>query len=98
MKKNRKNPLIIALIVIGIIVVIPALFAALGYGIQFLWNNTISAIFHTETISFWQAIMILILSKVLFSNEYNVKVLKNRYSKHKKINDNIIEEEEFLDD
>ena len=37
-----------------------------GWIVQLLWNATISEIFRVADISYWQAIMLLILCKILF--------------------------------
>ncbi len=37
-----------------------------GWVVQLIWNATISEIFNTSEITYWQGIMILILSKILF--------------------------------
>ena len=37
-----------------------------GYGVMFLWNSILSAVLGISTITFWQAIGILVLSKILF--------------------------------
>ena len=43
-----------------------------GWAIQLLWNSTITVIFDSNPISYWQGIMILLLFKILFSSHYNV--------------------------
>jgi hypothetical protein len=37
-----------------------------GTGVMLLWNNLLPALFGIGTITFWQAIGILVLSKILF--------------------------------
>ncbi len=47
-------------------VTIVALFAFLfGKLVQFLWNSTITDIFNLQEISYWQAVGILLLSRIL---------------------------------
>ena len=61
-----------------------ALFFIVGFIVQLLWNATISVIFDVQNIGYWQAIMILILSKILFSShhafhkKHKTKVIKHR--------------------
>jgi len=43
-----------------------------GWAVQLLWNSTITVIFDSNPISYWQGIMILLLFKILFSSHYNV--------------------------
>ncbi len=38
----------------------------LGIFVQFLWNSTITAMFETVPITFWQAVGVFILAKLLF--------------------------------
>ncbi len=42
------------------------LFVLFGWLVQFLWNATIASMFSLTDISFWQAIGLLILAKILF--------------------------------
>ena len=44
----------------------------LGWIIQLLWNATITPIFGSNAISYWQGVMLLVLFKILFSSHYNV--------------------------
>ncbi len=44
-----------------------------GWIVQLLWNATISEIFSVQAITFWQAFMLIILCKILFSSHYNIK-------------------------
>jgi len=37
-----------------------------GWVIQLLWNATITEIFHSQPITYWQGVMLLILSKLFF--------------------------------
>jgi hypothetical protein len=60
MKRHR------ALKMIGIGIVVVALFFVLGYVVMALWNGLMPAIFGLHTITYWQAYGLLILSKILF--------------------------------
>jgi hypothetical protein len=70
-----------------------------GWVIQLLWNATITEIFVSKPISYWQGVMILILFKILFG----AKVSSHHHPKHKRIirkfhcqpEDNIQEEKEI---
>lgn len=52
----------IALAVVGI----PAFAALIGFVVMSLWNWLMPALFGLTTINFWQALGLLILSKILF--------------------------------
>ena len=43
-----------------------------GWAVQLLWNATITPIFSSTPITYWQGIMLLLLFKILFSSHYNV--------------------------
>ena len=52
--------------IIGFIVLAVAVTALLGYVVMSLWNCVLVAVLHVSLITFWQALGILILSKILF--------------------------------
>lgn len=60
MKKRwiKKIPLVIALVTLGVFVFSGA--------VMLLWNGILPAVFHVGAITFWQAMGILLLSKLLF--------------------------------
>ena len=60
MKKHR------ALKMIGIGIIVIALFFALGFVVMALWNWLMPPIFGLRPITYWQAYGLLILSKILF--------------------------------
>ncbi len=49
-----------------IIVLVPVFVFVFGFVVMTLWNYTMPAIFGITTITFWQAIALTILSKILF--------------------------------
>jgi hypothetical protein len=49
------------------ILLAPVFFAVIGALVMLLWNAILPAVIHVGTINFWQALGILILSKILFS-------------------------------
>jgi len=55
-----------------------------GWIVQLLWNATITPIFSTNPVSYWQAVMVLILSKILFSSHYKVHKEKHKEWCHPK--------------
>ena len=60
MKKNRKaKGLLIVLAVVAMFFLISAI-------VMFLWNGILPAVIGVKTITFWQAMGILVLSKILF--------------------------------
>lgn len=52
--------------IIGCIIIALAVGALLGYVVMALWNNVLAEVLHVPFVSFWQAIGLLILSKILF--------------------------------
>ena len=54
----RKVPVIIGLVTLGVFV-----FSGV---VMLLWNNILPAVLHVGMITFWQAMGILVLSKLLF--------------------------------
>lgn len=62
----------------------------LGVLVQYLWNNTISEIFSISTISYWQAVGILFLCKLLFGGfchskgKQKMHAMKEKFHKKRK--------------
>ena len=54
----RKIPVIIGIAALGIIV--------FGGAVMLLWNGILTTVLHMSAITFWQAIGILLLAKILF--------------------------------
>jgi hypothetical protein len=52
--------------IIGFIVLAFAMTALLSYVVMLLWNNILTAVVHVTVIDFWQALGLLVLSKILF--------------------------------
>ncbi|MCD4796599.1 MAG: hypothetical protein K8R49_05460 [Candidatus Cloacimonetes bacterium] len=74
-----KHKQLIPLFIIGGI----GLVFLLGWVVQLLWNATVSEIFDVKTITYWQALMIIILCKILFGSHYNVqKHTRPRFVEH----------------
>jgi hypothetical protein len=48
------------------LVLVPALIAGLSWVVMSLWNALIPVLFHGPVVSFWQAVGLLVLSKILF--------------------------------
>lgn len=61
-RKNCKRPPKFVFVLI-------ALAAIFGFGavVMLLWNAILPAVLHVSTVTYWQALGILILSKILFS-------------------------------
>jgi Ca2+/H+ antiporter, TMEM165/GDT1 family len=55
---GRKLLFIIPLAILGI--------GVFGGVVMLLWNNVLAVVLHISTVSFWQALGILVLSKILF--------------------------------
>ena len=54
--------------IIGFTILAIAAAALLGYIVMSLWNNILVEVLHVSVISFWQALGILVLSKILFGS------------------------------
>lgn len=52
--------------IIGFIILAIVATTLLGYIVMSLWNNILVAVLNVTVISFWQALGILVLSKILF--------------------------------
>jgi hypothetical protein len=52
--------------IVGIAICVIAVGAVLGYVVMSLWNNVLVSTVNVSTITFWQAIGLLVLSKILF--------------------------------
>ena len=52
--------------IIGFIILAIAAVALLGYVVMTLWNHVLVAVLNVSLISFWQAVGLLVLSKILF--------------------------------
>ncbi|MBN1596276.1 hypothetical protein JW933_10150 [candidate division FCPU426 bacterium] len=59
-------PRVIAAVIGGISLAV-VLALGLGWVIMFLWNNTLTVIFHISPITYWQAVGLFILAKLFFS-------------------------------
>ncbi|MGA2096418.1 MAG: hypothetical protein ABSH39_08985 [Candidatus Acidiferrum sp.] len=65
------------------VVLIPAFLALFGGVTMWLWNWLMPTIFRLPTISFWQAIGILILSHILFKGNHFGKSGRRHWKKEK---------------
>ena len=88
MCKKAKHKKLIPLFILGGI----GLVFLGGWIVQLLWNATISEIFSVQAITYWQALMLIILCKILFGSHYNVKkhprprfVEQHLYKKEKQV-------------
>lgn len=72
MKPMNKAGVIVGLIVLGICAA-TAFVSLAGLAVQRIWNATITEIFGTSPISWWQALLLLVLCKILFSSEVRVE-------------------------
>jgi Ca2+/H+ antiporter, TMEM165/GDT1 family len=67
---------------IGLIIVLVPLFVfVFGFVVMTLWNYTLPALFGISTITFWQAIAITILSKILFGGFHGGKGHKQSHNR-----------------
>ncbi|MEQ6124739.1 hypothetical protein AAON49_11090 [Pseudotenacibaculum sp. MALMAid0570] len=65
-KLRSKNPAVIVGTILLIIILAVTFFVLFGYVIMYLWNWLMPSIFGLTTITFWQAIGLCLLSKILF--------------------------------
>lgn len=76
------------------------LFFFIGWITQSIWNATITEIFDSNPISYWQAILLIILFKILTGHNYSLhqkktdKSAKNLNSKHVRF----FHKDTFIDD
>jgi len=54
--------------IILFILLVPIAILVFGEILMLLWNNVLSPVLHVSTITFWQGLGILVLSKILFGN------------------------------
>jgi Ca2+/H+ antiporter, TMEM165/GDT1 family len=52
--------------IIGFVLIGAALVLALGFVVMYLWNAILPSVLGVKTISFWQAMGIFVLAKILF--------------------------------
>jgi hypothetical protein len=64
LKKKRERLLIVRAVKIAFFAIIAV--TVVGFGVMFLWNALMPALFELRAINFWQALGLLILSKLLF--------------------------------
>jgi len=60
---NRVVKIILLIVVIG-----PLAILVFGGVVMLLWNNVLAEVLHISTVTFWQALGILVLSKILFGS------------------------------
>ena len=63
---RSKNPAIVVLWVLFFAILIVAFIALFGFVFQYLWNWLMPEIFGLITITYWQAVGLIILSKIIF--------------------------------
>ncbi len=52
--------------IIGFIIMAFAITTLLSFVVMTLWNNILTVVLHVSAVTFWQALGILVLSKILF--------------------------------
>ena len=77
--------LFIPLVALGILV--------FGGVVMFLWNNALVPVLHISTITFWQGLGILVLSKILFSSFHGGGRFRNMGWKQKMMWDKMTPEQ-----
>jgi Ca2+/H+ antiporter, TMEM165/GDT1 family len=65
MRRGFNGRKLLFIIPIGLLA-IAAFLGVFGGIVMLLWNNVLAVVLHISTISFWQALGILVLSKILF--------------------------------
>jgi len=65
-----------------LLLLLPLIFAVLGYAVMLLWNATLPQLFSAfPLVNFWQATSLLILSRILFGS-FRFGMQKHHDSKH----------------
>jgi Ca2+/H+ antiporter, TMEM165/GDT1 family len=54
--------------ILFIILVVPIAIFVFGEIVMLLWNNVLSPVLHISTITFWQGLGLLVLSKIFFGS------------------------------
>ena len=57
-------------------------FFLIGWLVQLIWNATITDIFGSNPISYWQGIMLIILFKILMGGNFSVRKDKKKKFDH----------------
>jgi len=76
------------MVILGILA-LTAFALVFGYIVMFLWNYTITPIFSLKAISYWQAVALVVLAKILFGKGPVGKHHKHKHGKqcHKHFHD-----------
>ena len=61
---------------------------------MFLWNNVLAPVLHISTVTFWQGLGILVLSKILFSSFSRGGGSRGDYWKHRMMWKNMTAEQQ----
>ena len=65
-KKNTMNKKFWIKKIVGFTIFAIVMAAVLSFVVMSLWNNILAVVLHISVITFWQALGILVLSKILF--------------------------------
>ena len=85
--RRKKKFLLIIPLVIGAIALFTLLF-------QEIWNRVIPDVFHFTRVTFWQALGILVISKILFSGRFGGHNMRGKFrSKISKFKESFSEED-----
>lgn len=63
MNRSRRARFILLFLLVG-----PLAIFVFGSVVMLLWNNVLAPVLHISTVTFWQGLGILVLSKILFSS------------------------------
>ena len=69
-----------ARIVLLVVVIGPLAILVFGGIVMWLWNNVLAEVLHISTVTFWQALGILVLSKILFGSFSGGSSSRRNYS------------------
>ena len=78
MKMHRVTKIILLIVLIG-----PLAIIVFGSVVMLLWNRTLVPVLHVSEVTFWQALGILILAKILFGSFGGGSASNRYYSKQK---------------
>ena len=79
--------------VLFFLIIAPLAILVFGGIVMLLWNNVLAPVLHISTVTFWQGLGILLLSKILFSSFGRGGGCRRGYWKHKMMWDNMTAEQ-----
>jgi len=88
MKRSLWARRLLLFVVIG-----PLAILVFGGVVMLLWNNVLAPVLHISSVTFWQGLGILVLSKILFSSFSGGSGSRRDYWKHRMMWKNMTEDQ-----